>query len=109
MVKAAIDERPKDIIVSCESVDTDQQIAKLRPGMPITVLTLRSTTARHCYGWLEGALQNLCLKLIDRRGCTGTIDEFKAASLIFDGEAAAIVHGYTVDNGATNTMKIEYT
>lgn len=37
-----------------------------------------------------------------------TINEFKTAGLINDGEAVVIVHGYTANVGATNTMKIEY-
>lgn len=78
-------------------------------GMPITVLTTRATTARQCYGWLKGCTAKL-MPQIDKTEevVRETINEFKAAGLIYDGEAVVIVHGYTANVGATNTMKIEY-
>jgi pyruvate kinase len=45
-VKTAIDIGAKGIVVCSESGATAQQIAKFRPGRPVTVLTTRPTVAR---------------------------------------------------------------
>jgi pyruvate kinase len=77
--------------------------------MPITVLTTRASTARQCYGWLKGCTAKLMPKIDKTEEVVReTINEYKAAGLVYEGEPFVIVHGYSANVGATNTMKIEY-
>jgi pyruvate kinase len=108
-VKTAIDVRAKLIVVCSESGNTARQVAKFRPGMPVMVLTTSEATARQCYGWLKGCKVRV-LPSIEKTDAIvrETIAEYKKLGLIKDAEPVVIVHGYSANAGATNTMKIEY-
>ena len=108
-VKTAIDVRANLIIVCSESGNTARQVAKFRPGMPIMVLTSREPTARQCYGWLKSCQAKVLPSIHETNQIVReTIDEFKSTGWIKEGEPVVIVHGFTDNVGATNTMKIEY-
>jgi pyruvate kinase len=114
-VKTAIDVRAKGIIVCSETGNTGRQVAKFRPGMPVIVLTTSSATARQCYGWLKGVTAKVFPKTdpshweaTTEENIRKTIEEYKTAGLVNAGETFVIVHGFSANVGATNTMKIEY-
>ena len=108
-VKTAIDIEAKGIVVCSESGATAQQIAKFRPGRPVTVLTTRPHVARQVYGYMKGCeaivLPNLdCTESV----VTQTIEGFKTKGFASAGDAIVVVQGKNDIPGSTNTMRIQY-
>lgn len=108
-VKTAIDVNAKAIIVCSESGATARQIAKFRPGMPVTVLTTHGHTARQCFGVLKGCTAKILHSTEDTDFVVGeTIATFRKDKVANAGDPIVIVHGSSPNAGATNVMKIEY-
>jgi pyruvate kinase len=108
-VKTAIDVGAKAIIVCSESGATARQIAKFRPGMPITVLTPSAATARQSFGVLKGCSATLLSSIEDTESIMAkTIASFLKDGTAKTGDPIVIVHGSSPVAGATNVMKIEY-
>jgi pyruvate kinase len=108
-VKSAIDIGAKAIIVCSESGATASQIAKFRPGRPITVLSASATTARQCYGVLKGCDARVLPSLEETDAIVAaTIESFKKSGLAKVGDPIVVVHGSTSRVGATNVMRIQY-
>lgn len=108
-VKTAIDVNAKAIIVCSESGATAAQIAKFRPGRPITVLTTQERTARQAIGVLKGCRAQVLPSLdatdeVVTRVIAGLVKE----GITFPGEPVVVVHGTSARVGATNIMRIEY-
>lgn len=108
-VKTAIDVNAKAIIVCSESGATATQVAKFRPGRPVTVLTNRGSVARQCYGVLKGvntilvdSLENTDVLVND------AVEALKKDGVAKAGEAVVVVHGTLSHVGATNVMRIQY-
>jgi len=108
-VKTTIDVGAKAIVVCSESGATASQVAKFRPGRPITVLTTSGHVARQCYGVLKGCSARLLpsLEATDEI-VNDTIAEFKKEGIASDGDAIVVVHGTSSRKGATNVMRIQY-
>jgi pyruvate kinase len=108
-VKTAIDVDAKAIIVCSESGATAQQVAKFRPGRPITVLTSSEQAARQCFGVLKGcsALVLPSLEMTDAV-VTECIEGFVKEGIVSRGEPIVVVHGTSARVGATNIMRIQY-
>jgi pyruvate kinase len=108
-VKTCIDVNAKAIVVCSESGATATQIAKFRPGRPITVLTTSGTTARQCYGVLKGCNARI-LPSLDHTDeiVSHTIQEFIKEGIASPGDAIVVVHGTSNRVGATNVMRIQY-
>jgi len=109
-VKTSIDINAKAIIVCSESGATATQVAKFRPGMPITVLTSTLRVARQCNGVLKG-----CRTKVLSNGMADTdylvkevIAEFIKTGVANPGDPIVIVYGSSAGVGSTNTMRIEY-
>mmetsp|Transcript_21205 Transcript_21205/g.31442 ORF Transcript_21205/g.31442 Transcript_21205/m.31442 type:complete len:510 (-) Transcript_21205:96-1625(-) len=108
-VKTAIDVNAKAIIVCSESGATAAQVAKFRPGRPITVLTTAGHVARQCYGVLKGcSVRTLPSLEATNEIVNETIDAFKKEGIAKPGDAIVVVHGETSRKGATNVMRIQY-
>mmetsp|Transcript_15324 Transcript_15324/g.20478 ORF Transcript_15324/g.20478 Transcript_15324/m.20478 type:complete len:511 (+) Transcript_15324:65-1597(+) len=108
-VKTAIDINAKAIIVCSESGATARQVAKFRPGMPVTVLTTNESAARQCYGVVKGCRARLFNSLEDTDYIVNeTITQYKKEGVCHAGDPIVVVHGAVAKRGATNTMKIEY-
>lgn len=108
-VKTAIDVSAKAIIVCSESGATARQIAKFRPGMPVTVLTTSGATARQCSGVLKGCTAKILPSIEDTDIIVGeTVAALRKAGVAKAGDPIVIVHGTSGNVGATNTMKIDY-
>lgn len=108
-VKTAIDVGAKAIVVCSESGATASQVAKFRPGRPVTVLTTSATTARQCYGVLKGCDARLLPSLEETDDIVfATIEAFKKSGLARVGDPIVVVHGETHRVGATNVMRIQY-
>jgi len=108
-VKTAIDVNAKAIIVCSESGATATQVAKFRPGRPITVLTPSPTVARQCYGVLRGcSAQVLSSQDSTDDVITKTIEEFKTSGICAAGDAIVVVYGTMQMSGSTNTMRLQY-
>ena len=108
-VKTAIDINAKAIIVCSESGATAAQVAKFRPGRPITVLTTQEQVARQCYGVLKGC-KALVLPSLDATDTvvSDVIRGFVKEGLVSAGEPVVVVHGTSARVGATNIMRIQY-
>jgi pyruvate kinase len=108
-VKTAIDIGAKGIVVCSESGATAQQIAKFRPGRPVTVLTTRPTVARQAYGYMKGC-DAIVLPSLDHTETvvTETIEGFKTKGVAKAGDAIVVVQGTNDVVGSTNTMRIQY-
>mmetsp|Transcript_9090 Transcript_9090/g.13976 ORF Transcript_9090/g.13976 Transcript_9090/m.13976 type:complete len:511 (-) Transcript_9090:275-1807(-) len=108
-VKTAIDVNARAIIVCSESGATASQVAKFRPGLPITVLTTADHVARQCYGVLKGcSVRTLPSLEATDQIVTETINAFKSEGRATPGDAFVVVHGETSRKGATNVMRIQY-
>lgn len=108
-VKTAIDVNARAIIVCSESGATASQVAKFRPGRPITVLTTADHVARQCYGVLKGcSVRTLPSLEATDQIVTETINAFKSEGRAKPGDAIVVVHGETSRKGATNVMRIQY-
>ena len=107
-VKTAIDLNAKAIIVCSETGATARQIAKFRPGRPITVLTRSATTARQCFGVVKGCKVRILPSLEATDAIVKeTIEGFKKDGIVNEGDPVVVVHGVLAKVGATNVMKIE--
>jgi len=108
-VKTAIDVDAKAIIVCSESGATAAQVAKFRPGRPITVLTTSEKVARQTHGVLKGC-KAMVLPSLDATESliTYVIDTFTKEGVASKGEPIVVVHGTSARVGATNIMRIQY-
>lgn len=108
-VKTAIDVNAKAMIVCSESGATACQVAKFRPGRPVTVLTTSARAARQCYGVLKGMKSTIlpCLQDTERL-VNDCIDQFKKDGIAKSGDAIVVVHGTHARVGGTNVMRIQY-
>uniref|UniRef100_A0A7S1UWV7 Pyruvate kinase n=1 Tax=Grammatophora oceanica TaxID=210454 RepID=A0A7S1UWV7_9STRA len=108
-VKTAIDVNASAVVVCSESGATAQQVAKFRPGRPITVLTTAPTVARQCYGVLKACNAKILPSLEHTESIvTETIKEFVKNGVCSTGDAVVVVHGTSSRKGATNVMRIQY-
>jgi len=108
-VKTSIDINAKAIIVCSESGATATQVAKFRPGMPVTVLTSSARVARQCNGVLKGCKVKVLTSMADTDyRISETISEFKKTGVANAGDPVVIVYGSSAGVGSTNTMRIEY-
>jgi pyruvate kinase len=108
-VKTCIDVNAKAIIVCSESGATAAQVAKFRPGRPVTVLTTSGAVARQCYGVLKGCDAILLPSLeATEQIVNETIEGFKKSGIATAGDAIVVVHGTSARVGATNVMRIQY-
>ncbi len=108
-VKTAIDVNAKAIIVCSESGLTATQVAKFRPGRPVTVLTTSKRVARQCFGILKGcdaryfpSLEHTAVAIND------TIASFKEMGVAKTGDPIVVIHGDSPHQGATNIMRVQY-
>eukprot|EP00548_Thalassiothrix_antarctica_P008901 CAMPEP_0194133344 /NCGR_PEP_ID=MMETSP0152-20130528/3553_1 /TAXON_ID=1049557 /ORGANISM="Thalassiothrix antarctica, Strain L6-D1" /LENGTH=512 /DNA_ID=CAMNT_0038828645 /DNA_START=113 /DNA_END=1651 /DNA_ORIENTATION=+ len=107
-VKTAIDVDAKAIVVCSESGDTASQVAKFRPGRPITVLTTCPHVARQCYGVLKGCSAQILPSLAATDDIVNnTIAGFKKEGIASEGDSIVVVHGTSSRKGATNVMRIQ--
>lgn len=108
-VKTAIDVDAKAIIVCSESGATAAQVAKFRPGRPITVLTTCEQVARQTFGVLKGC-KAIVLPSLEATDTvvTDVIAGFSKDGLVASGEPVVVVHGTSARVGATNIMRIQY-
>jgi len=108
-VKTAIDIHAKAIIVCSESGATAQQVAKFRPGRPVSVLTTSSQVARQAYGFLKGCNATI-IPSVEKteESVNACIEQFKADGLCSAGDSIVIVQGRNKIVGSTNTMRIQY-
>ncbi|CAB9507459.1 Pyruvate kinase [Seminavis robusta] len=108
-VKTAIDVNAKAIIVCSESGATASQVAKFRPGRPITVLTTSEQVARQTHGVLKGC-KAMVLPSLDSTDAviTDVISGFTKEGIATEGEPVVVVHGSSARVGATNIMRIQY-
>ena len=108
-VKTAIDIHAKAIIVCSESGATAQQVAKFRPGRPVTVLTTSSQVARQAYGFLKGCNATI-IPSVEKteESVNSCIEQFKDDGLCSAGDSIVIVQGRNKIVGSTNTMRIQY-
>jgi pyruvate kinase len=108
-VKTSIDVSAKAIIVCSESGATATQVAKFRPGMPITVLTSSTRVARQCNGVLKACKAKVLTDMADTDyAVKETIADFKKSGVAKSGDPIVIVYGSSAGVGSTNTMRIEY-
>jgi pyruvate kinase len=108
-VKTCIDVNAKAIIVCSESGKTAAQIAKFRPGRPITILTTSGCVARQCYGVLKGCDAKVLPSLESTDEIVQeTIQGFLKDGIASPGDAIVVVHGTSARVGATNVMRIQY-
>jgi pyruvate kinase len=108
-VKTCIDVNAKAIIVCSESGKTAMQVAKFRPGRPITVLTTSGCVARQCYGVLKGCDAKVLPSLEATDNIVQeTIQGFLKDGIASPGDAIVVVHGTSARVGATNVMRIQY-
>jgi pyruvate kinase len=108
-VKTAIDVNAKAIIVCSESGATAGQVAKFRPGRPVTVLTTSPTVARQCYGVLKGCDARVLPSLAATDEVVSeTIEFFIKTGVAVAGDPIVVVHGTSSRAGATNVMRIQY-
>jgi pyruvate kinase len=108
-VKTAIDVSAKAIIVCSESGATAAQIAKFRPGRPVTVLTTQEQVARQCFGVLKGCTA-MVLPSLDATDVivNDVIETYKKAGIAKSGDAIVVVHGTSARVGATSIMRMQY-
>jgi len=108
-VKTAIDVGAKAIIVCSESGNTARQIAKFRPAVKVTVLTVNAHTARFTNGLLKGCSAKILPSIEDTELILSqTIEEFRNTGVAVAGEPIVVCHGTSKLQGSTNTMKIQY-
>lgn len=108
-VKTAIDVSAKAIVVCSESGATAAQIAKFRPGRPVTVLTTNEQVARQCFGMLKGCTAKV-LPSLDATDVVvnDVIEGFKKDGVAKTGDPIVVVHGTSARVGATNIMRMQY-
>merc|ERR1712228_1033122 len=92
-VKTAIDVDAKAIIVCSESGATAAQVAKFRPGRPITVLTTNEQVARQTQGVLKGC-KAMVLPSLDATESliTYVIDTLVSEGIASSGDPVVVVH-----------------
>jgi pyruvate kinase len=101
--------KAKAIIVCSETGATAQQVAKFRPGRPVTVLTTSATVARQCFGYLKGCDSRLLPSLeATDTVVSETIEFFVKTGVANPGDPIVVVHGTSSRSGATNVMRIQY-
>mmetsp|Transcript_5204 Transcript_5204/g.8217 ORF Transcript_5204/g.8217 Transcript_5204/m.8217 type:complete len:258 (+) Transcript_5204:2-775(+) len=109
-VKTAIDINASGIIVCSESGTTARQVAKFRSGRHVTVLTTSERVARQCYGVLKGCDAVVMPSLESQDAVIdAVIEDMKASGKTIPGLPVVIVQGTNPVEGATNTMRIQYT
>ena len=108
-VKTCIDVNAKALIVCSESGLTATQVAKFRPGRPITILTTSGAVARQCYGVLNGCDAKV-LPSLDHTDqiVEETITGFLKEGVAQKGDSIVVVYGTSARVGATNVMRIQY-
>lgn len=108
-VKTAIDVDAKAIIVASESGATAAQVAKFRPGRPVTVVTTSEQVARQCFGVLKGTT---AIVLPSLEATEAIVDDvvhgFAKSGFAATGEPIVVVQGTSARVGATNVMRIQY-
>merc|ERR1711935_896155 len=93
-VKTAIDINAKAIVVCSESGATAQQIAKFRPGRPVTVLTTCPQVARQAFGFFNGCKSTI-IPSVEKteESVDACIEQYKTDGFLATSDPVVVVQG----------------